>query len=365
MHKEERAMRGKRVLALLLALAAILAACAPAAAPTPVTIVKKETQVVEIVVTATPEPRPEAPPALKVAILLPGPIADGGWNQQAYESVGRLREQGFDVAYVESLPVADMPVTARGYAEDGYDYVAGHGFQFVSSFMELAPDYPDTNFFVTSTAPQGETIPGNLKFVNPGYHMGGYLAGVLAAMVSESGIVGIVGGADNPVQRSIANAFVQGAEDTVPGTTGLMVISGSYNDAALGREAALTMIGNGADTIMHWANVTGFGAIGAVVESGKTMIGVYSDQSPMSYNNFASSLTMDLGYLIEEGARETRDGTFPGGEEWHPPFEQVYKFKQGSAEFNPNKVTPEMSAEIAQITKDILSGKIEVVLNMD
>lgn len=349
-------MSAKRIIVLLLSLAVVLAGCAPAATPTP--------QVITKVVTATPRPQPTEAPKTKVAILLPGPIADGGWNMQAFESVGRLREEGFDVAYVESLPVADMPMTARGYAEDGYDYVAGHGFQFVSSFMELAPDYPDTHFYVTSTAPQGETIPPNLKFVNPGYHMGGYLAGVLASLVSESHVVGIVGGADNPVQRSLANAFVQGAEDAVPGSTGLKVITGDYNDAARGREAALTMIGNGADVIMHWANVTGFGAIGAVVESGKTMIGVYSDQSTMSYNNFASSVTMDLGFLIEEGARETRDGTFQGGE-WHPDFERVYKFKQGSARFNPNKVSPEMEAKIDEIMADVLSGDIEVVVSYD
>jgi hypothetical protein len=71
-----------------------------------------------------------------------------------------------------------------------------------------------------------------------------------------------------------------------------------------------------------------------------------------------------LGFLIEQGARETRDGNWQGGE-WHPAFERVYQFRQGSARFNPNKVTPEMEAKIDQILADVLDGKIEVAINYD
>ena len=360
------AKRFWRFISIALCLALVFSACAPAPA--------EEAAPVEDVTPAEdaapaeddePEEEVSAEP-LKVAVLLPGPIADGGWNMLAYEGVLALQDDpDFEVAYTESLPQADMPPTTRGYADDGYDLIVGHGFQFVSSFLEIAPEYPDTYFFATSTVSADEDVPPNLMFIDVQAHFGGYMVGALAALVSETGTVGIVGGGDNPIQRSIAHAFTQGAEETVPGTTGLMVITGDYNDAARGREAALTMIGNGADVIFHWANVTGLGAIMACVESGVGAIGVYSDQSSMHYGTFVSSLTMDLEWIVTSVAHAVRDGNFEGGGNWAPSFDDMYKFKIGDALYNSSWVSDDAAATMEQVISDIHSGDIVVDVILD
>jgi basic membrane protein A len=284
----------------------------------------------------------------------------------AYEGVKSLGEEGdFEVTYLENVLQEDIPATAEKSAQEGYDLIIGHGFQFVASFMEIAPEYPDSLFFVSSLAPPGEVIPQNLQFVDLQWHYGGYLAGALAALVSDSHVVGIVGGADNPVQRSIANAFIQGAEETVPGTKGLAVITGDYNDAAKGREAALNLIDEGADVIMHWANITGLGAIVAAVELDKIVIGVYSDQTSMAWDHFASSMTVDLAYMIITKAHEVRDGTFQGGGVWAPSFDRVFKFKAGTGQFNSDIVSDRISTRIDEITQRILDGDILVRIVYD
>jgi len=336
-------MRSKKILVMALSVVAsvaiLLAACAPAATPAP---------------EATPAP------TVRVAILMPGPIADGGWDTLAYLGLEQLSEEGFDTAYTENVGQADIPSVARGYADEGYDLIIGHGFEYITALMEIAPEYPDIYFFVTSTAPEGETIPPNLQFVDPSYHYMGYMAGALAALVSEAHVVGFVGGGDNPVQRAMSNAFAQGAEETVPGTTAMKVITGDYNDATRGREAALTMIGNGADVIWHAADVTGLGAIAATVEAGAIAIGCYSDQTTMAYHSMASSTYMDLGYFVATKGHEVRDGTFEGGIQWVPPFDQIYHFVAGPVTYNPEIVSDDVAARMEEILQGLRDGSIEI-----
>ena len=120
------------------------------------------------------------------------------------------------------------------------------------------------------------------------------------------------------------------------------------------------MIGDGADVIMHWANVTGLGAIMAAVETNKIAIGVYSDQTSMAWDNFASSMTVDLAYTITTKAHEVRDGSFEGGGVWAPPFEEIFEFKAGEEQFNPDIVSTEAAVKMEEIKQRLVSGDIEV-----
>jgi len=262
----------------------------------------------------------------------------------------KLKEEGFDVAYTEKLGQADIPAATRGYAEQGYELIFGHGFEFATAFFELAPEYPETSFFVATTPPEGE-LPANLQFYKAPHEYMAYMAGALAALISESHVVGFVGGADDPPNCHYSVAFTAGAEDTVPGTKALHVITGDYDDAARGREAAMTMIGNGADVIWHGANIAGLGAIAAVIESDKIAIGCYSDQSPILFSSFASSILLDATNLVYSRGKEFCAGSFEGGATWVPRFDEVTRYAFGEGAFNPDVVPADV---IEKIENEIL-----------
>ena len=87
--------------------------------------------------------------------------------------------------------------------------------------------------------------------------------------------VGFIGGDDDPNQQRMKKAFIAGAQRTVPGIRALAIITGDYDNAAKGREAASILIGNGADVIWHAADVTGLGAIqGAVAANVKVLAAI-------------------------------------------------------------------------------------------
>ncbi|HHY94199.1 MAG TPA: BMP family ABC transporter substrate-binding protein [Firmicutes bacterium] len=300
----------------------------------------------------------------KVALLLPGPFADGGWNTLAYRGIEALAKdpQDFAASYTENVKQADIQSVTAGYCEEGYDLIIGHGFEFGTAYMDLAPKYPNVKFFVTGQAPQGVEIPPNLMFFWVGGE-GEYVNGALAALLSKTHKVGFVGGGDNPTQRGWANAFKQGAEETVPGTQVMIMITGDYNDASRGREAAVTMMNNGADVITHAADVTGLGVIAAVAETKNVAIGCYSDQIMMAHDRMATSLTEDLAWVVQEVAKSVREGKFQGGQEWHPEWWNVWKFKAADKEFNESIVSEEVAKKVAEIREKVKNGEIKVPWN--
>jgi basic membrane protein A len=297
---------------------------------------------------------------VEVALLLPGPITDGGWSQLAYEGLQTLgEEEGFEVAFSENIAQADIPETTRGYADDGFDLIIGHGFEFGSAFIEIAPDYPDQLFFATTFQPQDE-IPANTQYVDAAYFDAAYAAGVLAAMMSESKTVGFVGGGDNPTQQGMMDAFIAAAEEH--GAQGLGVVTGDYNDAAKGREAAATMIGNGADVIWHAADVTGLGAIEGAVASDAKVLGCYSDQTELAPEAMGASLVMDLGPMVQKLGHDVRDGTFAAGVEWQPTVNEMWhwSYNNGQSDHNPDVIADVVWQEYGQVWDDLAAGNIDV-----
>lgn len=297
---------------------------------------------------------------IKVALLLPGSIADGGWSQLAYQGLQNLKTQGFTIASSESVPQAQMEQVIRGYADDGYNLIIGHSFEYGSAFSEIGPEYPQTYFFATTFKP-AESASNNVEFVNLAYLNAAYGAGALAALISEKGqAVGYVGGGDNPTQHDMMRAFIAGAERTRPGIKGLGIVTGDYDNAAKGREAASTMIGNGADVIWHSADVTGLGAIQGAAAAKIKAIGCYSDQKNIAPEFVATSFQTNLPWVVEQVAHSVRDGAFLGGQEWKPRVSQAWLPMYGQAKYNDNLISQKAWEGFQSVWKQLDSGSIDV-----
>jgi basic membrane protein A len=297
-----------------------------------------------------------------VVLLLSGVITDGGWGQLAYNGLTELKTRyGFKTAYAENIGLAQMDQVARGYSDDGFDLIIGHGVEFSSALLEVAPDYPSQHYLVTTFLPQPD-VPRNIMYVNMGYFSAAYGAGVLAALISEKKrAVGFIGGNDDPNQQRMKKAFAAGAQKTVPGIQALAIITGDYDNASKGREAASILIGNGADVIWHAADLTGLGAIQAAVAANVKVLGCYSDQTDLAPNNMATSFQMNLGGMVTTVAQQVAAGEFTGGAEWRPPVNMMWLQKCGkNGEYNPRLISADEWSTFQKVWTDIASRKIDV-----
>jgi len=300
------------------------------------------------------------PKKTSVVLLLSGVITDGGWSQLAFNGLKALGP-GFKTAYAENVSLAQMQEVARGYSDDGFDLILGHGVEFASALLDIAPDYPTQHYFVTCFLPQPK-VPPNIMFIDLNYFGAAYGAGTLAALISErKQAVGFVGGGDDPVQQKVQKCFITGARNTVSGILGLGIITGDYDNAAKGREAAATLIGNGADVIWHAADVTGLGAIQAAVAGNVKVLGCYSDQTNLAPNNMAASFEMNLGGVVQTIAHEVANRAFAGGKEWKPTVDWMWLLKAGArGNHNPQLVSPSQWAAFQKVWSDLSAGKIDL-----
>ena len=348
------------ILTFVLALSLVLSACAPAAEEAPV----EEPAPTEDAATEAPtEAATEAAPAepFRVAVVMPSAINDLAFSQSMYDALMRIQEEmggpeNFEVVYSEGMFVVDDAAAAiRDYASQGYDLVIAHGSQYGSSLQEIAPDFPETSFAWGTTA---ETFgQPNIFAYEAASQEGGYVNGVLAATLSQSGTIGVVG----PIEVGDAKLYVDGFKAGVLATNPDAVVNvnyiGSFSDVALASEAATTHISAGADALTGTAQMV-VGAIGKAEESGALWFGTQSNQSSLAPTIVVSSQVYHWEVALREMLTLIEAGTLGG---------QSFKANLANGgeviEFNPDYALSDDAKALAESTiQGIIDGTITITL---
>jgi basic membrane protein A len=302
---------------------------------------------------AEPTPEPDAPPS--VALVLPGSIADQGYNAAAYAGLMAIEEEsGADVAYTEMVPLAEYEETFREYATEGYDVIIGHGFQFGDTVEVVAPEHPETWFLVTSGTVAGPNY-ASLLHQN---HQAAYVAGYICGRMTETDSVGAIGGFAYPVLVQMLEGFRLGAEAANPDIEVAIAYLDSFDDIGLGKEAALAQISVGADCVLHVADAAGMGVIQACEEEGVWAVGFPYDQNELAPDTVITSTVVDYTLMLTQAYEEIVNGTFE--------FNTVHKYgleTRAARLADYHGLVPEdVAAEAAEIEQQIISGELVVPL---
>jgi basic membrane protein A len=305
--------------------------------------------------TPAPEPTPEPEAAISVALVLPGSIADQGYNAAAYAGLIAIEEEfGADVAYTEMVPLTEYEETFRDYASEGYAVIVGHGFQFGDTVEVVAPDFPDTSFLVTSGIVAGPNY-ASLLHQN---HQAAYVAGYICGRMSETNRIGAIGGFAYPVLVQMLEGFRLGAEAANPDIEVAIGYLDTFDDIGLGNEAALAQISVGADCIFHVADAAGLGVIQACEQEGIWAVGFPYDQNELAPDTIITSTVVDYVLMLTQAYQDIVDGTFE--------FNTVHKYglDTGAARLADyhGLVPDDIAAEAEELQQQIISGEVEVPL---
>ena len=221
----------------------------------------------------------EAPEGFRVNLVTDiGRIDDGTFNQFSYEGMTAAEECfGFETSYIETVSEADYATNISTSLSANPNVLITNGFLIATDTLAAAEANPDVNFIGIDQF--HEEFPPNYIGVLFREDQGGYLAGVMAASLSESGVIGVVGGREDvpPVVRFV-NAYTTGAESVNPDIRVLSVYNESFTDQAKGASDAAQFIGEGADVIFGAGGQTGSGGVAAAAEQGVWGIGVDQDE---------------------------------------------------------------------------------------
>jgi basic membrane protein A and related proteins len=252
----------------------------------------------------------QAGKTLKVALILSGPANDQGWNAVALQGLKDAEAKyGIQSAYSENVGIADSEAAFMDYASQGYDLVIGHGYQYGDPAARVGKKFPKASFMAIEASSSGKNVASYVIACE----QAGYLMGILAASVSKTGKIGMVGGIEQPSIIKVVEAYKLGAKAYNPKVVVYDAYIGSFTDVNLGKEAALAMADKGADVLSHIANQAGTGVIKAAEERGLLSTGDSFDQSFIAPKSVVCSTVYNVPTLVTIAVDKVRSGAFGGG----------------------------------------------------
>lgn len=296
--------------------------------------------------------------ALKVALILPGRADDVSWNQASYEGMKKaltMVDVPVDLKVVEQVydPV-DIEPALRDYAQQGYDLIVGHGFQFQEPIIKVASEYPKVNFALGT----GFKLAPNVSIYDVKLEQGGYVMGILAAYLSKSNIVGAIGGQDvSEIHRGHV-AFVMGAKSVKPDIRVLNNFVGDWNDLAGAKEAALTQINAGADVLWQSGDGIGLATLQTCKEKGLLCFGNTTVQTQLAPDNVVASFVYDWSAVYAQMIKQTAEKTFGNQVIW-----AEFANKGVYIDYNESLkklITPEMQSAVDAAIKGFVDGTLDL-----
>jgi basic membrane lipoprotein Med (substrate-binding protein (PBP1-ABC) superfamily) len=252
---------------------------------------------------AKPEPN-----SFRVALLTPGPISDQSWNAGAYRGLEEIRDSlGASISHIQTKTPAEFEDNFRQYGSQGYSLVFGHGFEYQDAATRVGPEFPKTTYVVTSATSTGANVAG----ISFGFADASYLAGILAASMTKTNKLGVIGGTELPPVVESFRAFELGAKSVNPTISIVTSYVGNWDDVSAGKEQALAQIARGVDVIFQNADAAGLGVFQAAREKQSVyVVGSNSNQNAVAPEITLGSVVIDLPLAFLTIAKEVKAGTF-------------------------------------------------------
>jgi basic membrane lipoprotein Med (substrate-binding protein (PBP1-ABC) superfamily) len=252
----------------------------------------------------------------------------------------------------------DMERVLRETAEqDAPDIIFGDAFGNEEAVRAVAADYPDIAFVFGSG--YGPAEP-NFSVFDNWIHEPAYLAGMIAGGVTQSNVLGVVGGYPVPEVNRIVNAFIAGAQATNENVEVKVTFLNSWFDPAAAKEAALAQVGADADVLF----AERFGVIEAAQENDLVAIGNMSDQQELAPGNVVTSVTWNMAPTVAYVIDQVIAGAYTAQD--LKDFSMVGKGGAALAPINvdvPGGVPDDLAAQVSAREAEIKAGTFRVDIN--
>ncbi|MBW7917057.1 MAG: BMP family protein [Trueperaceae bacterium] len=247
-------------------------------------------------------------------------------------------------------------VLAEVAEENAPAVIFGDAFGNEEAVRRVARDYPDIAFaFGSGLGP----VEPNFAVFDNWIHEPAYLSGLIAGTVSESGVVGVVGGYPVPEVNRIVNAFIVGVREANPDAKVLVSFINSWFDPPAAKEAALAQLDAGADVLF----AERFGVIEAAQERGAYAFGNMSDQNSLAPDTVITGPVWHLEPLVRYVIDQVSKGSFTAQD-----LKDFTMMGKGGASLAPfHGFEAKLPADLVELVKtkeaEIVGGLFRVPIN--
>jgi len=285
---------------------------------------------------------------------------DKSFNEAAYNGAEAWKaETGGNYIDLELQNDAQREQALRRFASQGANPIVMAGFSWTAALDAVAPEFADTNFVVIDTV----VDQPNVQSILFDEHTGSFLVGALAALKSETGTLGFVGGMDVPLIHKFYCGYAQGAKHVNPDATLIESYTGTtpaaWNDPVTAGELAQAAMDSGADVVFAAAGGSGLGVLQAMADAGRYSIGVDSNQNYLHPGSVLTSMVKRVDVAVTTAFNEAGDdATFMPGLTILGLAEDGVGYAVD--ENNQDLLTEEMVATAEDLKAQIIAGDIEV-----
>lgn len=291
----------------------------------------------------------QAADPLKVGFVYISPIGDAGWTYQ--HDLGRLQMEKalgdkVETKYIENVPEgADAERVIRELASSGYNLIYATSFGYMNYVERVAKQFPN----VTLMHATGYKMGKNFGNYNARFYEGRYLNGVVAGKMSKSNVLGYVAAFPIPEVVMGINAFARGARSVNPDAEVRVIWVNSWYDPGKEREAALTLISQGADMITHHTDSTA--VVQAAEEKGVNAFSYHSDMSKYGAKAQLSGTTHQWGKFYTDTTQSVLDGTWKPASTWGGIKDEMIEI----VPLNPS-VPADVKAQVEKLEAEMRAG---------
>ncbi|UJL47985.1 BMP family protein [Virgibacillus sp. NKC19-16] len=298
-----------------------------------------------------------------------GGVDDKSFNQSSWEGLqawgeehGLAEGEGYD--YAQSNEASDYLPNLTRLVRNDFDLVFGIGFLLEDAVSQIAEQNPDTDFAIVDTVVDAPNV-ASITFAE---HEGSFLAGVAAALKTNTDRIGFVGGVDSDLINKFETGFIAGVKSINPDIEVDAQYVGDFSSSDDGKLIATRMYNDGADIIYHSAGAAGNGVFAQAKDLKQNdpereiwVIGVDRDQHEEGaigdHNVTFTSMVKRVDTSVQQVSNLGLNGEFPGGEvlEFGLEDEGV-----SIATTNEEALTDDILTEVEDWEERIKNGDVEV-----
>lgn len=300
-----------------------------------------------------------------------GGLGDLGFNDAAYAGMQGAVESGLisedNTAYLESNNTgSNRDANTENLADQGFDLIVAVGYVFSPTVNQLAEQYPDEYFAVVDGYAKDSPNVTNLTFRE---NEGSFLVGAAAAMKTQTGTVGFLGGQEGTgLIEKFQAGWEAGARSVDPNIEFLTEYIGdttaAYNDITKGEALSAKMYDAGADVVYHAAGKSGLGLFKASEAAGELAIGVDVDQSltasPEEQSLILTSMIKRVDTAVYDTIEAVADDSFVSGYQSFGLADGGVGYAVNEYNDNPQLLSEDVRAKLDEYEAQIVSGAIKV-----
>lgn len=304
---------------------------------------------------------------LKVTFIVAGNLGDKSFNDSAWTGLQKAQaDLGVEVKVLElgGDPSKQEP-SIQDVSEDGTDIIMVASGGLVEAVTKFAGDYPKVKYVAFDVSPTYAITTDNVYGITFKQNEADFLAGAVGAKLSKTGVIGFVGGQENPIINDFLVGYIDGAKQANPNVKIAVSFVGNWTDSAKGKEMSFAQVLLGADVLHGVAGGAGLGVIEAAAEKKLFVLGVDSDQTLLFENDkpkadaIVTSALKNVGDTLYNVIKANQTGAVNWGKT------DALGIKEGAVGIarndNYKKVVPaDVQAWIEELETKVKSGEYKV-----